>query len=198
MTPVPKAAHLPLLLLVLPAVLLPADPAAAHTQLTATAPANGATAPATTDRLVLSFDEPVRADLARIAVTGPGGATAALGAPAGTGTDVVQRLRAPLPAGAWTAAYRVLSADGHPVSGTFAFTVVPARRPTAPTPMAAVATPPEAGPPVAEPTSRAVADRAPADSDMSPVLALGVGAVVIGALAAAVVLVRRRRADDGT
>lgn len=185
--------------------LVHTGPAAAHTRLIATSPADGARVPATTDQLVLSFTQPVRADLARVQVTGPDGAVRP-GTTGGSGADVVQQLQAPLSAGAWTAAYRVLSPDGHPVSGALTFTVAP------PPPSAVPSTAPATGPaapaasapapsapastPVAEPSTEPAADARGAAGNDPSALSVALGGLVLGAVGASVVVLRRRRSSS--
>lgn len=76
---------------------------------------------ATPSEIVLTFDQPAVAMGTRVVVTGPSG-------PVQTGTarlvddTVTQAVAGGAPAGAYTVAWRVTSADGHPVSGTFTFT----------------------------------------------------------------------------
>lgn len=191
--------RLPLLVLLVVAGLVPARAADAHTALSGSAPSAGATVPATTDRMVLSFTDEVRVDFARVQVTGPDGASAGGGAVSGSGTDVVQPLRAPLAPGQWTAAYRVLSPDGHPISGTITFTVAPA--PTTATPAPTTATPgaPAAGPSptaakaAASPSSAPLADAEPAADSGSATVPVALGALVLVAAAGAGAVVARRR-----
>lgn len=187
---VPGGGRLTVLIGLALVALAPAAPAVAHTRLTATSPADGATVPASTDQLVLSFTDPVRADLARVQVTGPDGAVAP-GSVSGSGTEVVQQLQAPLSTGDWTAAYRVLSPDGHPISGTFAFTVAgtaPSTSTTAP------ASTPTGQPPTAEPSTAPAAD-AQGAADHPSALSVALGVLVIGAVGASVVVLRRRRSS---
>jgi hypothetical protein len=59
----------------------------------------------------------------KVAVRGPGGASATAGGPTVTGTVVHQPL-GPLTSRKYTVEYRVVSQDGHPVSGALSFTLV--------------------------------------------------------------------------
>jgi len=89
----------------------------AHTSLLASDPPDGAILAAPPDAVTFTFDEPLlpgtstlainRADgsLAAAAEVEPSGATVAIDWPVGLGT------------GSYQIAYRVVSADGHPVSG---------------------------------------------------------------------------------
>jgi hypothetical protein len=97
------------------------------------------------------------------------------------GTTVVQPLTAGLPAGAYRVDWRSTSSDGHPLSGTFDFTVTAGSAPAA--------SPPGAPSPASD------ARPAPAsDADgIAPVWLVG-GAVVLVGLGAVVVARLRRRA----
>ena len=97
-----------------------AVPASAHDVLRSTNPADGALVDRLPDRVVLTFDEPTLAIGTEVVVTGPAGPVSD-GPPQLVDAEVRQPVRAG-PAGRYTVLWRVTSADGHPVSGTFAFT----------------------------------------------------------------------------
>ena len=103
-------------------LLFLATPAAAHTELTATGPADGATITVPIDEVTLTFAEAVRGDGITITVTGPGGTTYNKGAASVLNTTVHQPVAA-LRSGAYQVAWHVLAADGDPVEGQFGFTV---------------------------------------------------------------------------
>jgi methionine-rich copper-binding protein CopC len=110
-------------LLVLLPLLLLAGPASAHTRLSGAAPAAGSTVGPVAE-VVLDFTDEVQPDLSTVAVTGPDGVDRSQGTPVLQGsTRVVQALAAPLAAGRWTVAYRVVARDGHPVVGSHVFDV---------------------------------------------------------------------------
>ena len=73
------------------------------------------------DRVVLTFDQPALALGTELRVTGPGGDVSD-GSPQLVDDDVTQPLRAGAPPGPYTVTWRVTSADGHPITGRFAFT----------------------------------------------------------------------------
>ena len=97
-----------------------AVPASAHDVLRSTNPADGTVVDRLPDRVVLTFDEPALAIGTEVVVTGPAGPVSD-GPPQPVDAEVRQPVRAG-PAGRYTVLWRVTSADGHPVSGTFAFT----------------------------------------------------------------------------
>ena len=134
------------------AIALAAAPAAAHDELVGTTPADGSTVAAAPDQIVLTFAEPAVALGTQVVVTGPDGTNLAQGDVQLVGSTVVQALAAARPAGAYTVDWRVTSDDGHPVTGTFAFTA------TNPTP--ASTTPPTT--PAVTPTAARTATAAPA------------------------------------
>jgi methionine-rich copper-binding protein CopC len=105
-----------------------ATPALAHNVLISTDPANGtsmATGPA---KVSLTFDQYVQdANVNQVAVTGPGGQTQWAESPVRVTDNVVSAQLRPLgPAGEYTIGFRVLSADGHPVTGEVKFTLTQA------------------------------------------------------------------------
>ncbi|GAB3679214.1 copper resistance protein CopC [Actinocorallia lasiicapitis] len=120
-------------------IALPAAPASAHTELTGSSPADGAriSAPA---RVALKFNEDLQAGLVKVTITGANKETWQRGAPKVTGAEVVQNVMPDLPAGAYTIGYRVVSEDGHPVTGTLAFTVVAGPATAQPTDLTPVGT----------------------------------------------------------
>ncbi|MBD2757911.1 copper resistance protein CopC [Yimella sp. cx-573] len=119
------------LLLFAPIVALGAAPAQAHDTLRQSIPENGArTEPI--EAVSLVFTANVLQTGAAVEVTGPSGAVTD-GAPQISEALVTQQVKTPLAAGAYTVRWRVLSSDGHPISGTFKFTVVADNRANAST-----------------------------------------------------------------
>ncbi|GAA3568586.1 copper resistance protein CopC [Microlunatus spumicola] len=124
-----------------------AAPAYAHGDLRSSNPADGATLAQPPAQVVLTFEEaPVELG-AQVVVTGPDGVVST-GAPRVASADVVQDVQPSAPAGRYTVEWRVASDDGHPASGTLAFTAQAAAAggspsAAAPTP-AATAAPAEA------------------------------------------------------
>jgi copper resistance protein C len=115
-----------LLVLVVAVVTLvfAAGPAAAHTELISTTPADQQTVGRTPAVVVLIFDESLLAMGTQVVVTGPQGPVQ-IGTPDVAETRVSQNLQGG-PAGHYTVAWRVTAADGHPLSGTFTFTTAAA------------------------------------------------------------------------
>ncbi|WP_101788583.1 copper resistance CopC family protein [Nonomuraea indica] len=101
---------------------LPA-PALAHNVLVGSDPKDGATLSSAPDRITLVFDQPARKGYAQVSVTGPDGASHVDGEAVVAAEKVSVKVE-PLPAnGAYTVGYRVLSADGHPITGKITFTL---------------------------------------------------------------------------
>lgn len=117
---------------------LVAAPAYAHDELKSSNPADGATVATPPAQVVLTFEEPPVALGAQVVVTGPDGSVSS-GTPRLEGDDVIADVQPQAPAGRYTIEWRVTSDDGHPVSGTLAFTAQAAAAGT--TPSAAAATP---------------------------------------------------------
>lgn len=98
-------------------------PAAAHARLVSTDPVNGAVLPQAPDRVTLTFSEPVRLTARRITVHD---ARAGLVASTSTATDdgvVTTRFDEGLERGTYVVGWSVVSADGHPISGSLTFSV---------------------------------------------------------------------------
>lgn len=103
--------------------VLGAEPALAHNVLLGSDPADGDRLKHGPPRITLRFNGEVQEGYGFVAVTGPEGGQWQDGKPRVSGATVTQPLRPLGSAGTYEVAWRVISADGHPVSGTFAFTV---------------------------------------------------------------------------
>jgi methionine-rich copper-binding protein CopC len=107
--------------LVVVAALGAATTASAHSQLERTDPADGSQVAVLPDEITLTFNQNVLGLGDVLQVTGPGGSVSA-GAPTVVDNQVTQAIQPGSAAGAYTVLWRVTSADGHPISGRFAFT----------------------------------------------------------------------------
>jgi hypothetical protein len=98
-----------------------ATSALAHSKSQSTTPADAATV-ASVDTIEIRFQDPML--VTAISLTGPEGA---FDLERETGMDPVTEFRAvpatDLPSGAYTVDWRGLSVDGHPMQGTFSFSV---------------------------------------------------------------------------
>ncbi|MGN7186838.1 copper resistance CopC family protein [Microbacterium enclense] len=122
-------------LLAAAALLVPALPAAAHDELIGTDPASDAVLETLPEQITLSYSADVLTDAGAtvIEVTDAAGTSLTDGAPEVSGSEVTQALAGPA-SGTVTVQWRVVSSDGHPIDGEFAFSV-PESTPT-PTPSA--------------------------------------------------------------
>ncbi len=187
--------------------------AAAHDVLISSDPTDRSTVPTAPSSVVFTFDQPVQNFDPVVSLVGPDGRQYAVGTPSISG-NVVTGTVGTGPPGAYTAAYRIVSADGHPVTGEIHFTVTggastlsPAATsggatsggatsgragsapPAAPPTASAPAAPPTASAPAAPPTS---ADAGPeARNSLPPWLWAGLIIAALLVAAAAVILLRR-------
>ena len=178
--------------------LLVASPASAHDELVASDPVADASLAALPAQLTLTFSNSIDTTdgASEVQVTDAAGTTLTSGAPAAQDNVLTQPLQGAA-SGVVTVLWKVVSSDGHPISGEFAFTVT---APTAPT-----ATPTESATPESTPTPEETAAATPtvtpapedtaATSDALPwiiaaIVVLGVAAGVIYLL---VSRARRRR-----
>jgi methionine-rich copper-binding protein CopC len=98
-------------------------PAAAHTALTATDPAADSSVTSGPTRVTATFNEELQPTFASMTVVGPDGNLWSSGDAEVRGATAGVAVRPLGPAGRYTANYRVTSADGHVVSGSWSFTV---------------------------------------------------------------------------
>lgn len=108
-----------LILLLLPSL------AGAHAQLLSTSPAQGASLAVAPAEVEFKFGEPVEVVFGAVRVFSQSGDRVDVGPPTRPDGDssIGVKLKSGLGDGAYTATYRVISADSHPVSGGFSFTV---------------------------------------------------------------------------
>ncbi|MEU4740277.1 copper resistance CopC family protein [Actinosynnema sp. NPDC023658] len=110
-------------------VLGTAAPASAHNVLVGSDPKDGSRLESGPTSITLTFDQPVQAGekFNTITVTGPEGTRwEADGEPTVKDNSVVFPVRPLGPAAEYSVGYRVLSADGHPVTGSLKFTLTKA------------------------------------------------------------------------
>jgi copper transport protein len=100
--------------------------ASAHAVLEETSPERGAIVESAPAEVALRFNEPIEASFGAIRVFDAAGEqveTGELTRPEGSSEAIAVALPEDLPDGTYTATYRVVSADSHPISGGFVFTV---------------------------------------------------------------------------
>jgi methionine-rich copper-binding protein CopC len=97
-------------------------PASAHAQLRSTVPAAGDVVETMPPDVELTFNEAV-ASPAYVVVTAPDGGQVDAGEPEVVDGTVTQPVRDEGGPGQYTVDYRIVSADGHPISGSYRFNV---------------------------------------------------------------------------
>ncbi|SPM33897.1 Copper-binding protein CopC (methionine-rich) [Mycobacterium rhizamassiliense] len=102
-------------------VTLHAPVAAAHANRVSTEPADNAALAAGPARVSATFNERLQTTFAAMTVVGPDGNLWSAGETSVQGAVVSVGLRPLGPAGTYTVNYRVTSADGHVVSGSWSF-----------------------------------------------------------------------------
>ncbi|MEU7961064.1 copper resistance CopC/CopD family protein [Micromonospora humida] len=120
------------LLVTLVALLLaPAGPASAHAVLSSSSPVASSVVPSAPSEVVLTFSESVRKVPDKVRVIAPDGSRADRGEPRFEGSVVTIGVDPAGPQGTYLVSYRVISADSHPVSGAFTYSVgAPSTPPT--------------------------------------------------------------------
>ena len=154
----------------------------AHTELSSSSPVDGAVLDVPPDAITFTFNEDLLAGSSSIALNDMTGTTVLSESVDAVGPTITVPWPADLPAGTYQAAYRVVAADGHPVTGAIGFTLVgtSAKASAVPEPSAAAR-------PVVEPPMGVTGS----------IVILGVviiALVTIALVAAAMVVVRRGRA----
>jgi methionine-rich copper-binding protein CopC len=176
--------------LVLTVALLAAPAASAHEVLVGSDPPDGASLSATPSRVTLTFDNPVQAGFTTMTVVGPDGGRWEQGPVVEQSERISVGVHRLGPAGRYRVGYRIVSSDGHPVSGEVAFTLTAAQGGT-PDPASAgpasAAAAPAGAPPAASPAA-STSDDGGGGLPAWPFVVVAV--VVVGG---AVVLALRRR-----
>lgn len=186
-----KRAALGLLVALAVVILGPAPAALAHTELILSTPEDGAVLETVPEEIVLTFSEDLIPDTVVVSVEDSTGMAIRLLTLQIDGSDVT----APWPAGLtgteYAINYRVVSQDGHPVSGSLAFTVTSPPS-AAPGPSA----PPIGSPAATAPTAPAPPVAAASDStSKAPLIAIAAGLGVGIAVGFGYLLFRRGRSS---
>jgi copper transport protein len=103
--------------------LLLASPAAAHAELVKTTPANGEQLMKSPPEVTMAFTESVNLVDNGIRLIDQVGATVPTPEPTADRRTITWPMPADLPEGSYIVTWRVVSADGHPISGAFSFVV---------------------------------------------------------------------------
>ena len=101
--------------------------AQAHAALVSTIPAQGAIVAKTTNKVTMHFGEDILVIAGKnpnsIVVSDSRGKKVSFGSTTISGAKITTALKVPLSPGKHTVKYRVVSADGHVVAGSYSFTV---------------------------------------------------------------------------
>ncbi|MEV2236794.1 copper resistance CopC family protein [Micromonospora sp. NPDC049891] len=181
----------------------PVQPAYAHNVLRKASPAQDAELKKAPTRITLEFMQKLNPSFTTITLSDADKQQVTVGEPEVSGTKGTVSIDPTLANGVYTVAYRVVSADGHPVQGSYTFTVADptATAEPSPSPSASEPAPESSAPPSVEPSATAVA-ASPAASGSSDgpgttALLAGGGVVLVLVAAAAVFLLRRRSTAEG-
>lgn len=191
------------LVLAIPLLLagLAAAPAQAHAELESTNPADGSSISAPPENVVLTFGEELVPETVNVAISDAGGPLDGI-TPRTDGAVVTVPWPAEVGDGDYTVAFRVVSQDGHPVEGIFAFTVAAGAASAPATPAvasgapdqgaSAIAVAPPVGSPIAAPTQEAPYEpTGPEDGSIDWTLVVVVMAFGVAAFAALLVAGRK-------
>lgn len=99
------------------------SPAWAHAELSTTEPVSGSVLATSPQAVVLTFTEAVSVEVDGVRVLDAGAARRDTGEASASGTRVTVPLSGSLADGGYLVAWRVVSADGHPIHGAFQFSV---------------------------------------------------------------------------
>ncbi|CAM4338671.1 copper resistance CopC family protein [Nocardia ninae] len=166
-----------IVLIIVAAALTGAGPALAHSELVSSDPAPDGIIAVAPQRVELVFNQNIEQQFANLTVTAEDGTSWAPTKPTVEGAKARADIRPAIPAGRYTVAYRVVSADGHPIAGTYSFTLTQA--PDLPPPDSAA---PQAQP--AAPSATARPESAPAGdgSAVRWILACALGGLLIAGM----------------
>jgi methionine-rich copper-binding protein CopC len=175
-----------------------ASPATAHDELVSSTPASDSALDPAPTEVVLTYSDNILDVGVEVTVTDAGGTDWVSGAPVVDGPDVTTPLESDLPRGAYTVNWRVVSSDGHPISGTLPFSVTTPEATTTPSAPAsepaAVTTPTDSV--TSAPSSAAESDASQAEPGLSGAHVAIIAGIALAALVVVVVvllLVARRR-----
>ncbi|MDF9875947.1 copper resistance CopC family protein [Cellulosimicrobium cellulans] len=184
---------------------LTAAPASAHDRILSSDPADGSQLATPPTAITLTFNtEPLPVE-PQVVLSDSAGTVVTQGAPTIEGSTATLALDPAVALGGdtYTVAWRVVSSDGHPIEGTFAFTVAaqpeapvseePTEEPTPEETATEDATTDAAEESSAPQTTDAATDAEDGGSSLLPVL-VGLGALVVAAAVVVVLVLRRRGA----
>ena len=174
-------------------------PASAHAALKSVSPKDGAKVGPLPERVTFTFNEDIQGEFTNVKVTA-GGEQVKVAEPQTDGEKVIQELPETMDPGTVTVAFRVVSADGHPITGDMSFTFSEGA-PTPPPPSKSAS--PSEAPSEAPSAPAAVAPPLPGDpvsleKNSNGMLWLwGVAGLVVVIVAGVLIAGRMRRRSEG-
>lgn len=171
-------------------------PASAHDELVSSTPTANATLDPAPAEVVLTYSDNILEVGVEVTVTDASGTEWVADAPAVSGPDVTVPLKSGMPGGAYTVDWRVVSSDGHPITGSIPFSVTTPASPSASASEPAAVTPTDSV--TSAPTTTATPD-APSEGGLSGAhiaIIVGIALVLLIIIAAVVFLLARRRSGD--
>ena len=186
--------------------VLMAPTGSAHADLQVSTPEDGESLEVAPEEIRLTFSEELFEELVEISILDAAGdlySTIKVEQTPPPGTDVIFPWPPQMPPGEYSIAYRVVSADGHPVTGTVSFSyAATAPEPSALEPSSSDSTPsaqsstpassPTASAPFASPASESSTSSSTDSSSVTPFVVIGV-VLLLGVIAASAIIVRARQ-----
>lgn len=186
--------------------VLMAPTGSAHADLQVSTPEDGESLEVAPEEIRLTFSEELFEELVEISILDAAGdlySTIGVEQTPPPGTDVIFPWPPQAPPGEYSIAYRVVSADGHPVTGTVSFSyAATAPEPSALEPSSSDSTPsaqsstpassPTASAPFASPASESSTSSSTDSSSVTPFVVIGV-VLLLGVIAASAIIVRARQ-----
>ncbi|RZP29100.1 MAG: copper resistance protein CopC [Acidimicrobiales bacterium] len=186
--------------------VLMAPTGSAHADLQVSTPEDGESLEVAPEEIRLTFSEELFEELVEISILDAAGdlySTIGVEQTPPPGTDVIFPWPPQAPPGEYSIAYRVVSADGHPVTGTVSFSyAATAPEPSAPEPSSSDSTPsaqsstpassPTASAPFASPANESLTSSSTDSSSVTPFVVIGV-VLLLGVIAASAIIVRARQ-----
>ena len=186
--------------------VLMAPTGSAHADLQVSTPEDGESLEVAPEEIRLTFSEELFEELVEISILDAAGdlySTIGVEQTPPPGTDVIFPWPPQAPPGEYSIAYRVVSADGHPVTGTVSFSyAATALEPSALEPSSSDSTPsaqsstpassPTASAPFASPANESLTSSSTDSSSVTPFVATGI-VLLLGVIAASAIIVRARQ-----
>ena len=178
-----------------------APTASAHADLQVSTPEDGESLEIAPEEIRLTFSEELFEELVEISILDAAGdlySTIEVEQTPPPGTDVIFPWPTKAPPGEYSIAYRVVSADGHPVTGTISFSyaataVEPSPSDTAPQPTPSDSTPSaESSTPAASPATESSTSSSTDSSSGTTLVVLGV-VLLLGVIATSAIIARARQ-----